>query len=502
MRVSVSSCTRFLLSASLLLWAGMAAAEDAPLTPREKELLQKLDVVLQRLDTVEQELAALKAQQATAPAPSAAPAPAPGAPPASGEEGFLAIEDRIAALEKERESTLAAMWKDGLRLESKDGQFKLQLGGRAFVDYGWITQDDELRDTVFDEQSGGELRDVRLDLKGDIYSDLFYRVEYQFSGNNGPNGFTDTYVGLKNIPYLGTATFGHFKEPFGLEELTSDSLVTFMERSMASTFNPARNLGLQFNNAFLGEPKKERLTYAIGAFENTDNWPSANDADEDQGAAITGRVTGLPWYVEDGRKLLHLGAAYSHRNPDGAVRNPYQLRPFFETRKTQFRWLDTEGFAGFRLGDARPDDVDLYGVEAALVYGPFSLQGEYTLDEIETTFGGDLSFGGYYVQASYFITGEHRPYKNATGVFDRVHPEKNFGWGKGPGAWELAARYSSVDLNDRGVRGGEANTLTLGVNWYLNPSVRLMLNYTIADIEHDVYDGELGILQTRFQVDF
>lgn len=489
-----------LVPAFMALCCGHAQAEESSLTAREKELLQKLDVVMQRLDSVEKELATLKAQQAAAPAPapSAATTSTDGAAPV----GDLKIEDRIAALEKERESTLAAMWKDGLRFESKDGAFKLQVGGRAYADYGWIGQDDELRDGVFDEQSGGELRDVRLDLKGDIYNDVFYRVEYQFAGNNGPSGFTDTYVGLKNIPYLGTATFGHFKEPFGLEELTSDSLVTFMERSQISAFNPARNLGLQFNNAFLGEPKSERLTYAIGVFENTDNWPSPNDADEDQGAAVTARVTGLPWYADKGRKLLHLGAAYSHRNPDGSVRNPYQLRPFPESRKTQFRWLDTEGTAGFRLFDARPDDVDLYGLEAALVYGPFSVQGEYVLDEVESTFGGDLTFDGYYVQASYFLTGEHRPYKNATGVFDRVRPNKNFGWGQGMGAWELAARYSSIDLDDQGVRGGNEENLTLGVNWYLNPSVRLMLNYTFADIEHDLYDGKLGILQTRFQVDF
>jgi phosphate-selective porin OprO/OprP len=76
----------------------------------------------------------------------------------------------------------------------------------------------------------------------------------------------------------------------------------------------------------------------------------------------------------------------------------------------------------------------------------------------------------------------------------------------GRGAWEIAARYSTMDLNDSGIVGGEAETVTLGLNWYLNPSVRIMANYVLANVEDaagnaDV-DGEGHFFAMRFQIDF
>ncbi len=464
------------------------AQGPAPMTTRERELLDKLDAVMQRLEKVEGELAEMRAGKTAASGETAEAAP---------------LEARVADLEKEREGALKAMWKDGLRIESPDGQFKLQLGGRVWVDYTWFDQDRDLADFVFDEEDGGQIRNARLDMRGDIYKDVFYRLEYEFAGNNGPSGFTDTYVGLKGIPYVGTLQIGHYKEPFSLEELTNDSTITFMERALPNAFAPGRNLGAQLSNAYLGEAGKERLTYALGVFKSTDNWPSANDGDEDQGYALTARVTGLPWFDAENKRLFHLGLSYSHRNPDGAVVNPYLIRSTPEARLLGFRWVDSESATdGFRLANAIPDNVDLWSLESALVLGPLSLQGEYIRSDVETLIGGDLGFDGYYIYASYMLTGESRPYRNAAGVFDKIRPKSNFGWGKGWGAWELAARYSAIRLSDGPIRGGDDRNLTLGLNWYLNPNTRWMLNYIMADIDHDLYSGNMNILQTRFQIDF
>lgn len=90
--------------------------------------------------------------------------------------------------------------------------------------------------------------------------------------------------------------------------------------------------------------------------------------------------------------------------------------------------------------------------------------------------GLDLDFSGYYIEASYFITGEHRRYKG--GAFSRVKPKHNFTPGKsvGPGAWQVAFRYSNIDLNDfdEGILGGQEDNLTIGLNWHINPNVRWM----------------------------
>ena len=69
----------------------------------------------------------------------------------------------------------------------------------------------------------------------------------------------------------------------------------------------------------------------------------------------------------------------------------------------------------------------------------------------------------------------------------------------GSGAWEIAFRYSSADLTDAGIAGGEEDNITVGVNWYPNPATRLMINYVMADVD-GVGDGDFILV--RWQVDF
>lgn len=135
-----------------------------------------------------------------------------------------------------------------------------------------------------------------------------------------------------------------------------------------------------------------------------------------------------------------------------------------------------------------------------MVAGPFSIQGEYDRSFVNTSDGTNPSFAGSYVQGSFFLTGENRRYKKSLGVFDRVRPGGSlFDGNGGIGAWEIAGRYSWLDLNDQGVTGGELKNFSLGLNWYLNSSTRWMWNYVHAD---KVDEGTANIVQTRFQIDF
>ena len=74
-------------------------------------------------------------------------------------------------------------------------------------------------------------------------------------------------------------------------------------------------------------------------------------------------------------------------------------------------------------------------------------------------------------------------------------------WDKdgGSGAWEIAARFSSIDLTDGMVSGGEQDNITLALNWYPNPATRWMLNFVRADVDNL---GEVDFILTRWQVDF
>ena len=106
-------------------------------------------------------------------------------------------------------------------------------------------------------------------------------------------------------------------------------------------------------------------------------------------------------------------------------------------------------------------------------------------------------FNAFYISTGYFITGEHRNYKASDGAFSRTDPKRNFG--EGPGAFEVVARFSAIDLDDTDINGGTLSEITLGLNWYLNPSTRLMFNYLIADVKDK---GKLTSFQTRFHIFF
>jgi phosphate-selective porin OprO/OprP len=325
-----------------------------------------------------------------------------------------------------------------------------------------------------------EFRRARLYISGLIYDSVEFKAQYDFAG--GDADFKDVYIGLVDLPYVGGFRVGHFKEPFSLEELTSSKYITFMERSLAASMAPSRNFGFMLHNNWFDS----RLTGALGLFKGeTDNY---GEYVGDANYAITGRVTGLPWYENEGEKLAHLGVAYSHRDND----DNYSLsfRPGFH--------LD---YKPVRAALADTERIDMAGLEGAVVFGPASLQSEWVYASLDPRIGGSEDVDSYYIQGSYFLTGEHRPYKQSSGAFSRVHPHSNFlseerGWG----AWELALRYGNVDVSEiPGNTGGELTNYTAALNWYLNPNTRVMMNYVHSDVDTADEDDFFGM---RFQVDF
>jgi phosphate-selective porin OprO/OprP len=384
-------------------------------------------------------------------------------------------------------------WDNGFKLDSKDKKFKLKFGGRLMADGAYIGADQEIEDAFADQTGWGtEFRRARLFFSGTVYDDVQFKVQYDFAG--GDADFKDVWVGLKNIPVLGSTRIGHYKEPNSLEELTSSKYITFMERALPNVFVPSRNMGIQFyNNHF-----DKRFHWAIGGFQQTDDFGEKFNDFSDWN--LTLRAAGRPW-LQGKDKFLHLGLSYTHgfrnENETGAqVR--YRQRP--EAHLSPNRLVNTDYLF--------TDDVDLLVPEVALVYGPFSFQGEYFYNKLNSTVENDPTFTGWYAYVSCFVTkGDHRGYKGW--AFDRVKPKKNFSIkGGGIGAVELALRYSTLDLNDEAIKGGKENDWTFGINWYLTPNTRFMFNYVRANVEDRnsdgviISDGDADIFQTRFQIDF
>ncbi len=463
----------------LLFFAGPLYAQTGP-TEREQELEKMVRDLIGHVQKLEDRVDQLEAEKGN------------GARLKALEENVEQIKkdkppaENSAEWQKIKEwvndgSTLRARWKDGLRLDSMDESISLKIGGRMQYDWAYFTQNSGLEKRIgSDLVNDSEFRRTRFYISGNVTDRMEFKTQYDFSG--GDADFKDVYFGLKKLPYVGNLRIGQFKEPFGLEELTSSNDITFLERSLANTFTPSRNAGFMIHNS----SKDKRMTWATGIFRQTDSF---GDGLGGRDYNVTARVTGLPIYKDKGRKLLHLGLAYTHQNYEG---NRIRFRERPESHLAP-RFVDTGMFTA-QYGD-------IIGTEIAYVDGPLSVQGEYVYARMEGSdaFIKDSEFWAASLQASYFLTGEHRPYKTSNGTFGHVKPKQNWGKDGGEGAWELAARYSYLTLNDGWVKGGRLKDLTLGMNWYLNPNLRMMWNYIYADAAKE---GYANIFQWRFQFSF
>lgn len=373
-------------------------------------------------------------------------------------------------------------WDNGFKLESRDSIFSLKFGGSLIIDYGYFQQDTELTDKFgpLVSKSGTEIRRARLFFSGDIYHNTYFKFQVDFAGDEV--SLKDAFIGISDIPVIGNIQLGHFKEPFRLSVLTSDKYVTFMERGPNSYFTQSRNNGAMVLNDFLDK----QLSFQMGAFRNANN--NSNDALANDGYVLTGRVTGIPIRDNATKQLLHIGAAYSFRKPDS---KEYKVSVKPNSNLAE-KYLTT-GTIEF------VNDISLANFETAYIYGPFSIQAEYLTASVNAV-DYQYNFSSYYGELSYFITGESRNYRSSYDGFGRIKPKNNFGGAqKGPGALELALRYSKTDLGDELFIVEAQSEFALGINWYLNPVTRLMLNYTRTDIENK---GNLDGIQARFQIDF
>lgn len=405
--------------------------------------------------------------------------------------GVLLLVGGLSSTASEKEDPLAP---EGKQIaETEDGEFRFLFDGRLFLDAAFY--DDDRNDL----SSGTEVRRARIAFKGLIHTD--WRFELDFDVMDEELDVEDMWLGYGGFDRT-LLKVGQFKEPFGLEKQTSSKYTTFMERSLPTVLVPKRSIGAGIHRY------ADRWTVAGGIFgQGVEDDSDREDREGSDGYAVTARATFSPVHG-DGR-ILHLGLAGTYRTPDATERSYdyFRFRTEPETHVDRARFLDTG-----RIRDV--DDKVSLGLEAAGVWGPFSLQGEYMQTKLSRTEGlNSTSLDGFYLFASWFITGESRNYLPAQGEFGRSAP------GGKRGSLELALRYSSVDLNDEDslmeageedlVLGGEADQWTLGLNWRLNPYIRIMGN--LSRVDHDEFadeDGDLvgdddfSIFQLRFQLNF
>jgi len=321
----------------------------------------------------------------------------------------------------------------------------------------------------YDYNNGTGFRRARIGLEGTAFKKFNWRVEVDFAGN--VVALQDAYLQYVINPKW-NVTAGQFKAPFGLESNNSDNYNTFLERGMFT--NAFGNAGAERRIGAQIAYTSDTLNAAVSlqgdneSIQRSSVAPVDNTPDESWGG--NARVTWEP--IFDTGKILHLGVSGFYRTAlkSGDVEDAVRLNDRPNIRVDNGNIADSGVITGVK-------SLRYLGGEAAGVFGPVTIAGEYGKLWLDRPGLANESFDGFYVYGTWFITGETRPFKN--GNFDRVRPFTTAGQ-DGFGAIELALRYDRLDLSNTPVlarAGNKAQSWTLGVNWYLNPYAKILFDW-------------------------
>lgn len=371
-----------------------------------------------------------------------------------------------------------------LVFESQDGNFLWWIDSRIQIDAAMYFENKNPL------SNGTIMRRATLALKSVLWKNWQAEIDLDFG--EAVLDARDMWIRY-NIPGANTSLqIGNFKEPFGLERLNSSRLLTFLERSApTNAFALGRRMGLA------GRYWTDYGQLTLGVFGH-ELGTKVDKGVLDEGFSTNARLTLAP--VNRPGRTLHIGGAASYKTPDvtpDLAPNTIEINARTETYAFDPKPLHTNDIK----------DVNYYtrfGGELGAVYGPLYVQGEVFGTQVKRWYGKPTAtFMGGYGTISYMLTGESRVYYVDEGEFGPVDEPASC-WG----AFEIAARYSHINLNDSGagIMGGKSNQVMLGLNWYPNLNFRVMLNYSAVKL--DDYANSKGrmaggdsfsFVQMRFQ---
>jgi phosphate-selective porin OprO/OprP len=329
----------------------------------------------------------------------------------------------------------------------RERSFTLKLGIAAVLDYTAFNQDATSIAQVGRQENAWQVRDLRLIMRGTLGTD--YKVGYFIAGvykgfDTDPADNWDLVDLWFAFPLGGPATkliVGKTKETFDYE-MVGDSANLPQQERVLSPFFVSRNVGAKLTQV-IGE--KHRATVSVGVFND---WWTKGESLGDSGTDVSARFTGLLWDQPEAKRYLHLGIAGRYAGADNNTLR-YKGRP---ESNVAANYVDT--------GNLPSDHAWHLGLEALWNEGPVSVLAEYNRASVNSPVKGNPEFSGYYLTASWVLTGESRPYDRTVGYARRVMPEGRWG------APELVARFSHVDLDDGVVQGGKYDKTYLGLNWW------------------------------------
>jgi len=380
--------------------------------------------------------------------------------------------------------------KGGINVFSKaDNAYWFSLGGRLNLDE--VIYSGGYQDKGNNFASGGNIRRALLKFGGGLGDDFSYNMALNFDGTNVK--FNDLWLGasteMGGVIDKAYVRVGQFTPPTSLDDApnygTLDNNV-FMESALAtSAFStPSQVYGVQLGASVLDSSMLSVAMYQPSKQE-TGNFGNTTHTDRLGGSV---RATFVPVRADD--TVLHLGAVgrYQSVNKNGlgnaavSQTNLFSTAPEMQSRQVNNNNATNTGNLLLNTGSLRIASYNVATLEALGIWGPISVEGEYYRSSVQRvpvstqTRANNLRLGGGHLQAAYVLTGESRGYDFATGTLRNPKPADKCG------AWEIAARYSFVNLNDQDINGGSEHNATVGLNWFVNDNVRLAANYIRANI--------------------
>jgi len=508
MMTGFMSRARLTVAVAIGLFAAMIASRAHAQSTDNNEA--EIALLKQQLRSVEQKLDELQKQTVAnahaAAAANARAASVAGVNAATPVKGPTAPSDVVVKLPNNRPTFCTADDQNCIAITSR---LHFDAGGYDYRPNSAATVPQRLDDGV-------NARRARIGVIGKLFGDWNYALIYDFAGSS--DGFASTasvrgasvgflpggaLSGIENayLSYTGFKPFGgklaiesgYLDVPYTLDEATSSNDILFLERASsqviaanvaASDFRSAAGARWYTDSFWIGAYATGPTAGAIHSASST----NPNGTTEQLGAAarIAGQVvTGKDYSLHVGGDAEFLIDA-PHNLVTGAQTLTLSDRP--ELRLDPTTLVSTGALAGV-------SGAQVYSAEAAATYGPLFFQGEYFWYKVDR---GNLSglssvkFNGGYAQASWVLTGETHTYNSAAAAYGGIVPLNPFSLtGGGWGAWEIAGRISTIDLNDQlaaanGVAGGRQTVYTAGLNWYINRNVRFMFDYLHGDVARQI----------------
>src|SRR5712671_2180813 len=500
------------------LAAGQAHAQSANSNDAEiSALKQQLRMMEQKLDKLQKQTAANTTAAANANAKADAKVSVANAA-AYPVKSQIAPSDAVVKMPNNRPTICTA-----------DDQNCISIVSRVHFDVGGYDYRPNTAATTPQRLDNGvNVRRARIGVIGKFMDDWNYALIYDFGGAS--DGFASTasaggvpvgflpggaLSGIENayLSYTGFKPFGGklaieggvMDLPYTLDEATSSNDMLFMERAAAGI--AATNIAAgDFRSTFGGRWYTD--AFWAGAYVTGPTTGAIHSASSINPPGTTeqyGAIARAAGQILSGKDYsLHIGgdAQWLIQPPHNLIAGTQTLtlsdRP--EVRIDPTALVSTGAIAGV-------SGAQVYSVEAAATYGPLYLQGEYFWFNVDRNAFAplpSLQFQGGYAQAAYVLTGETRPYNPGSASYGGIAPANPFsltsgGWG----AWEIAGRVSTIDLNDRlaaanGVAGGRQTIYTAALNWYVNRNVRFMFDYLHGDVAKQISATNAGNAGSKF----